>query len=128
MDEVSGLGKIQKSTLGVTISSGLEIETLSAGVSLSVCSGLTCCLRARWLVKTICADAAIKLYRNSLSPLLPTETRCVLGAKPKWHKLVKQGVLTSSLPLRHSTNCWHPLILVSSEAKPRLPDSTRIKV
>ena len=33
MSEVSGLGKIQKSTLGVTISSGLEIETLSAGVS-----------------------------------------------------------------------------------------------
>jgi hypothetical protein len=42
MDEVSGLGKIQKSTLGVTISSGLEIETLSAGVSLFylICSDL----------------------------------------------------------------------------------------
>jgi hypothetical protein len=39
MDEVSGLGKIQKSTLGVTISSGLEIETLSAGVSLVFLSG-----------------------------------------------------------------------------------------
>jgi hypothetical protein len=34
MDEISGLGKIQKSRLGVTISSGLEVETVSAGVSV----------------------------------------------------------------------------------------------
>jgi len=33
MAQVSGVGKTQKSTLGVTISSGLEIETLSSGVS-----------------------------------------------------------------------------------------------
>lgn len=33
MLHVSGVRKVQKTTLGVTISTGLEIETVSAGVS-----------------------------------------------------------------------------------------------
>lgn len=39
MMEVAGIRKIQRSKLGVTISSGLEIETVSQKVSLSVIDG-----------------------------------------------------------------------------------------
>jgi hypothetical protein len=42
MLHVSGVRKVQKTALGVTISTGLEIETVSAGVSRH-----SCCWRFR---------------------------------------------------------------------------------